>query len=107
MPEQPDPKSHQYQPRNGVGRGSLKNPRGLQDPGDSTLSSPARRYDGPRYAEVLARHGIVLRTDLLEDPNRDLWESVRLHERRPASSSHIKQRLDQALTNVEELIASR
>jgi predicted acylesterase/phospholipase RssA len=60
-----------------------------------------------RLEPVLARHGITLRTDLLEDPDRDLWQSVRLHQHRPPSSSHIKQRLDKALANVEELIASR
>ncbi|MGD8440995.1 MAG: patatin-like phospholipase family protein [Holophagae bacterium] len=60
-----------------------------------------------RLEPVLARHGITLRVDLLEDPDRDLWQSVRLHQPRPASASHIKQRLDKALSNVEELIASR
>ncbi len=60
-----------------------------------------------RLEPVLARHGITLRTDLLEDPDRDLWESVRLNERRRPSSSHVKNRLDKALARVEELIAAR
>jgi hypothetical protein len=59
-----------------------------------------------RLQPILARHGITLRTDLLEDPDRDLWESVRLHQRRRPSSSHVKARLDKALARVEEVIAS-
>ena len=59
-----------------------------------------------RLEPVLARHGITLRTDLLEDQDRDLWESVRLNQPRRPSSSHIKQRLDKALDTVDELIAS-
>lgn len=60
-----------------------------------------------RLGPTLAQHGITLRTDVLEDPDRDLWESVRLHERRKPSSSHIKSRLDKALAQVEEIIAAR
>jgi predicted acylesterase/phospholipase RssA len=60
-----------------------------------------------RLEPVLARHGVTLRTDLLEDPDRDLWDSVRLHQRRAPSTSHIKQQLDRALADVEALIASR
>jgi len=60
-----------------------------------------------RLEPVLARHGITLRVDLLEDPDRSLWESVRLHQPPPTSASHVKRRLDKALANVEELIASR
>jgi NTE family protein len=58
-----------------------------------------------RLEPQLARHGITLRTDLLEDQERDLWDSVRLHESRPRSSSHVKARLDKALARVEELVA--
>lgn len=60
-----------------------------------------------RLAPLLAEHGITLRTDLLEDPNRDLWQSVRLNERRRKSTSHLKDRLDKALTRVEEFIGER
>ena len=60
-----------------------------------------------RLAPLLAEHGITLRTDLLEDPNRDLWQSVRLNERRRKSTSHLKDRLDKALARVEEFIAAR
>lgn len=59
-----------------------------------------------RLEPVLARHGITLRLDVLEDPDRDLWDSVKLHERRPASTSHVKDRLDKALARVEEVIAA-
>ncbi|HSN53433.1 MAG TPA: patatin-like phospholipase family protein [Candidatus Sulfomarinibacteraceae bacterium] len=58
-----------------------------------------------RLEPMLARHGITLRTDLLEDQDRDLWQSVGLHERRPPSTSHVKARLDKALAQVEELLA--
>jgi len=60
-----------------------------------------------RLEPVLASHGITLRTDMLEDPDRDLWESVGLHKRRRPSTSHVKDRLDKALARVEELIATR
>ncbi len=60
-----------------------------------------------RLEPALARHGITLRTDLLEDPDRDLWESVRLDRRPEPSVSHVKRRLDRALADVEAIIASR
>ncbi len=60
-----------------------------------------------RLEPVLASHGITLRTDVLEDPDRDLWESVGLYERRRPSTSHVKDRLDKALARVEELIAAQ
>ena len=59
-----------------------------------------------RLEPVFARHGITLRTDILEDPDRDLWESVRLHEPRRPSTSHVKERLDRALARVEDFIAA-
>ena len=59
-----------------------------------------------RLEPVFARHGITLRLDVLEDPDRDLWDSVRLHERRRPSTSHVKDRLDKALARVEEFIAA-
>jgi NTE family protein len=59
-----------------------------------------------RLEPVLARHGITLRLDVLEDPDRDLWDSVKLNERRPPSTSHLKERLDKALARVEEVIAA-
>mgnify|MGYP001814563486 FL=1 len=57
-----------------------------------------------RLEPVLARHGIRLRTDVLEDPERDLWDSVRLNPPRRPSTSHVKDRLDNALARVEEFI---
>ena len=57
-----------------------------------------------RLEPVLARHGIRLRTDVLEDPERDLWDSVRLNQPRRPSTSHVKDRLDHALARVEEFI---
>lgn len=59
-----------------------------------------------RLEPILARHGITLRTDILEEPDRDLWESVRLHSRRRLSASHVKQNLDRALDRIEKLIAA-
>jgi hypothetical protein len=32
-----------------------------------------------RLQPIFERHGITLRTDLLADPDRDLWESVHLN----------------------------
>jgi predicted acylesterase/phospholipase RssA len=60
-----------------------------------------------RLEPLLAQHGITLRTDVLEDPDRDIWESTRLHARRRRSTSYVKDRLDKALAQVEELIAQR
>ncbi|MEX1309766.1 MAG: patatin-like phospholipase family protein [Candidatus Sulfomarinibacteraceae bacterium] len=57
-----------------------------------------------RLEPVLARHGIRLRTEFLEDPERDLWDSVRLNQPRRPSSSHVKDRLDNALARVEDFI---
>ncbi len=59
-----------------------------------------------RLQPIFERHGITLRTDLLEDPDRDLWESVRLNKPRQPSTSHVKKNLDRALDRIEELIAS-
>jgi NTE family protein len=59
-----------------------------------------------RLEPVLARHGITLRTDVLEDTDRDLWESVRLNQPRRPSTSHVKDRLDKALARVEDFITS-
>jgi predicted acylesterase/phospholipase RssA len=59
-----------------------------------------------RIEPILAEHGITLRVDALEDPDRDLWESVRLDQPRRPSQSHIKDQLDKALANVEQLIAT-
>ena len=58
-----------------------------------------------RMAPILERHGLILRTDELEDENRDLWESVELNvRRRRRSASPIKERLDKALAQIEALV---
>lgn len=58
-----------------------------------------------RMAPILERHGLILRADELEDENRDLWESVELNvRRRRRSASHIKERLDKALAQIEALV---
>ncbi|HXU46135.1 MAG TPA: patatin-like phospholipase family protein [Thermoanaerobaculia bacterium] len=57
----------------------------------------------PELEPILARHGITLRTDLLSDPERDLWESVGLKKPEPAErrkrapESSFTDRLDDAL----------
>ncbi len=58
-----------------------------------------------RIGPILARHGLRLRTEDLEDKDRDLWESVRLHERRPRSTSHVKERLEKTLAKIESMVA--
>ncbi len=59
-----------------------------------------------RIEPILERHGLRLRTEELEDENRDLWKSVGLYEkRRRQPTSHIKDRLDKALAQIEALVA--
>jgi predicted acylesterase/phospholipase RssA len=57
-----------------------------------------------RLEPILSRHGIRLRTEVIEDENRDFWESVGLFERRLPSCSPLKARLDKALDQLEELV---
>jgi predicted acylesterase/phospholipase RssA len=59
-----------------------------------------------RIEPILARHGIRLRIDELSDPDRDLWSSVRLNQRRQPTTSHLKVNLDRALDRIERLIAA-
>jgi predicted acylesterase/phospholipase RssA len=59
-----------------------------------------------RIEPILERHGLRLRTEELEDEDRDLWKSVGLYEkRRRQSTSHIKDRLDKALAQIEAMVA--
>jgi predicted acylesterase/phospholipase RssA len=58
-----------------------------------------------RIEPVLERHGLRLRTEILEDQEDDLWKSVRLNERRKPSTSHLKDRLEKALAQVESIVA--
>jgi NTE family protein len=60
-----------------------------------------------RLEPILARHGLRLRTENLEDQDRNLWKSVRLHERRPRSRSPVTQRLEKALAKIETMVAER
>ncbi len=49
---------------------------------------------------VFARHGLTLRTDLLEDPDRSLWDDVELPDGRPRMLST----LDRALDRLERYV---
>jgi len=60
-----------------------------------------------RLEPILARHGLRLRTEDLEDQDRDLWRSVRLHARRPRSTSPVTQRLEKALARIESMVAEQ
>jgi len=53
---------------------------------------------------TLARHGIRLRAEVLEDEDRNLWETVDLHKRRPQSRSPLKVQLDRVLEKVEKVV---
>ena len=59
-----------------------------------------------RVGPILERHGLRLRTEVLEE-DRDLWESVDLHGRRRRSTWHVKKRLDKTLAQIESLVAER
>jgi predicted acylesterase/phospholipase RssA len=65
------------------------------------------RSERRRIEPVLARHGIRLRDEVVNDQHRDLWSSVRLHDRRPGSRSPIKVQLDSVLRQVEALVEER
>jgi NTE family protein len=59
-----------------------------------------------RIEPILERHGLRLRTEELEDEDRDLWRSVGLFDkRRRRSISPVKERLDRALSRIESLVA--
>lgn len=58
-----------------------------------------------RIEPILERHGLRLRTEILEEA-RDLWESVDLHGRR-RSTWYVKERLDKALAQIESIIAEQ
>ncbi len=58
----------------------------------------------PELGPQLAKHGITLRTDLLEDLDRDLWESVgpsAARHGRKESTSDVADRLDSALDRLD------
>jgi len=57
-----------------------------------------------RLGPLLDRHGIALRTDVLEDPDADLWASVGLDQTRQRNLLPVTQRLDETLRQIEVLI---
>ncbi len=57
-----------------------------------------------RIGPILDRHGIALRTDVLENEDADLWRSVELHKPRRPRRLPLTQRLDRALEQVEALV---
>jgi predicted acylesterase/phospholipase RssA len=57
-----------------------------------------------RIEAILARHDIGLRSEMLEDPDRDLWDSVDLGGRGRRSTHRVTKRLDLALAKVESLV---
>jgi NTE family protein len=58
------------------------------------------RYD--ELAPIFARHGVMLRLDVLEDHSRDLWSGVGLEDER---STDIFDDLDRALRRIEDYVA--
>lgn len=79
----------------------------------ATRRNLLQRYD--QLAPVLARHGITLRRDVLEDPGRGLWSGVDVAGGRPAqkergrveSPAVVVRRLDDALSRLDRLIEAR
>jgi len=57
-----------------------------------------------RLGPLLDRHGIGLRTDVLEDPDADLWASVGLDQKRRRSRLPVTERLDETLRQIEVLL---
>lgn len=57
-----------------------------------------------RIGPILDRHGIALRTDVLEDPEADLWKSVKLHDKTRRSRLPVTDRLGQALKQIEAMV---
>ena len=71
----------------------------------ATRRELARR--APELGPQLAKHGITLRTDLLEDLDRDLWQSVGPgagRHGRKESTSDVADRLDSALDRLDALL---
>jgi hypothetical protein len=72
---------------------------------DSTRRYLLARFDS--LAPILARHGITLRRDVLEE-KRNLWEQVELdrreHSRVPLSGNATVRRLDDALSRLERML---
>jgi predicted acylesterase/phospholipase RssA len=60
--------------------------------------------DRKRLQPALARHGVTLRTDLLENQEQNLWDSVGLGKRRQRPRAPLTRRLDQALDEIKMLV---
>ncbi len=70
---------------------------------ESVRAQLLRRRD--EIEPLLARHGIRLRTDLLEDTNRNLWQALGFEEPRPRH--FVTDSLDGALTRLERVLEKR
>jgi predicted acylesterase/phospholipase RssA len=57
-----------------------------------------------RIGSVLARHGLRLRTELLDDLDRDLWQHIGLGRSRRDLRSPLARRLNHALEQVDRLV---
>jgi predicted acylesterase/phospholipase RssA len=57
-----------------------------------------------RIEPVLAHHGIRLGTEILEDDERDLWDSVGLPTRRRGAALHATERLDRVLDQLDAIV---
>lgn len=73
---------------------------------EHAYASTRRRLwrDRKELEPAFARCGLRLRTEILADPNRDLWQSVGLYERRSPPSSVVAQRLECALDTLGALV---
>lgn len=71
---------------------------------ESTRRDLLERFD--QLAPILARHGVKLRRDVLEDRGRDLWQGVGLPKEpiRRASDHETIRRLDSALDRLQHLL---
>ncbi|MCB1036313.1 MAG: patatin, partial [Acidobacteria bacterium] len=70
----------------------------------NTRAELLARYD--ELAPVLARHGITLRKDLLEEPGRNLWQHIGLPRSTTKSSPAVLRDLDSLLSRLEEAVGA-
>jgi hypothetical protein len=70
---------------------------------DATRRDLRERADA--VAPLLARHGLRLRREVLEDPTRDLWEGVGVPaDERESETARTLRRVDRALDRAERLL---
>ncbi|HWJ22989.1 MAG TPA: patatin-like phospholipase family protein [Gemmatimonadaceae bacterium] len=72
---------------------------------EATRRDLSRRRD--ELAPLLARHGVRLREDVLDDESRTLWKSVDLRARREDSGGSAVRRLGRTVTRVERAVLRR